>query len=228
MERIFSHLYRFSDDFRKGQKYSYLLIRKGGNVLVSHFKRGSCLVDHFDEIDALGGISAQVVTPNHEVSRTHAAVHARFGCELHYHEAERKAARRKSKCASQTFGNAGLRLGDDFEGHFFPGHTYGYAIYRWRARGKYLLFTGDAITPEYDDAARKGNVVANGWMLNIDTRFLPHLRPQFDRLETTPIDYIFPSRSPEGQEQYHRFARGESRDCVRDFAARFAPLPERQ
>ena len=82
MERIFSNLYRFTDEpFRKGRKYSYLLVRKQGNLLLP-FKGGS-VRDHFDEIEALGGVDTQFITHSHDaIKGFHEEVFDRFGANF--------------------------------------------------------------------------------------------------------------------------------------------------
>lgn len=129
MARIFANLYRFTDaPFRKGQKYSYLLVRKKGNLLLCHFKRGSSVTDHYEDIEALGGVDTQFITHSHEASAVHDEVYARLGCRLCYHEAERKKVRIKTKCPEVEFGGEGLQIGSDFEALCFPGDAPGTSI----------------------------------------------------------------------------------------------------
>lgn len=194
MERIFANLYRFVDEpFHKGKKYSYLLLRKQGNLMLCHFKRPCSVTEHFDEIERLGGVHAQFVTHNHESTSIHDQFHARFGCKLYYHKAERAAVRRKSKCASEVFGDDGLQLDTDFQAVFFPGDTPGTTIYRWRYRGKHLWFTGHV-----------ANLVDGDWRIRLKPNSKPQLRSQFAELPKLPVDYVFPCRTHYGLEEFYR------------------------
>ncbi len=208
MKRIFAKLYRIDDPFRGGKKYTYLLLREQGNLLLCHFKPPSSVGDHFDEIERLGGIDTQLVTHHHEAAAVHDEVHARFGCKLRYHHAERKSLRRKTKCPSETFDDAGLQLGDDFHALYFPGDTRGTAIYRWRYRGRYLLFSGHVIYP-----------IDDGWDITFNARAMPHLSAdQFAHIPELRMDYLFPCRTSPGEEEYHRF----DDDTRRSFSAAFS------
>ena len=193
MERIFANLYRFVDEpFHKGKKYSYLLLRKQGNLMICHFKRPCSITEYFDEIERLGGVYAQFVTHNHESTAIHDEVQARFGSKLHYHKAERAAVRKKSKCESKMFEGEGLRLNTDFQALFFPGDTPGTTIYKWRCRGKHLWFTGHVIY-----------LVDGDWGINLKPNSYPQLRSQFTELLKLPVDYVFPCRTGYGLEEFY-------------------------
>ena len=61
MHRIFANLYRIDSNPRgKATSYSYLLIRKAGNLLICNQR--SLVTDHLDEIEALGGIHMQFIS----------------------------------------------------------------------------------------------------------------------------------------------------------------------
>ena len=123
MHRILANLYRFDSKPRgkaRRTSYSYLLIRKGGNLLIC--SQGSPVTDHLDGIEALGGIHTQFLASYLDAKKGdyHEVLFERFGCNLSYHEAERKMARTKTKCPETSFGDEGLQLGSDFEAHHFP------------------------------------------------------------------------------------------------------------
>ncbi len=202
MERIFPNLYRFSTGphtFRKvrSMNYAYLLVRQQGNLLMAYGQRGSTIVDYFDEVEALGGIDRQFISHYHDANRGdfNQLLFDRFGCKLNYHHAERKTVRAKTKCPEEEFGDEGLQLGSDFEAYYFPGHTIGHSIHRWRYRGKRFLFTGHVI-----------NLGEKGWSIGLDPNDAPQLKSQFTKLPKVEVDYALPSRSPEGQEEFHRFS----------------------
>ena len=58
MERVFANLYRIGGvKNSRGASYSYLLLRKGGNLLVCHQSGPS--EQEIAEIEQLGGIASQ-------------------------------------------------------------------------------------------------------------------------------------------------------------------------
>ena len=150
MHRISANLYRFDGKPRgraRRTPYSYLLIRKGGNLLIC--SQHSLVTDHLDEIEELGGIHTQLLTSYLDAKKGdyHERLYKRFGCKLCYHEAERKMTRTKTKCPEITFADEGLQLGSDFEAHHFPNRCQnGHSLFRWRYRGKYHLFTSEVVS----------------------------------------------------------------------------------
>lgn len=197
MERIFANLYRFSlDPFGKARTKpsSYLLVRKQGNILICHCQRGSSIVDHMDDVEALGGIDRQFVAHYHDAKRgdLHDILYDRFGCRLCYHEAERKTIRGKTKCPEEEFGDEGLKLGSDFEAFYFPGHTIGMSIFRWKYRGKYALFPSHVI-----------NLDQGNWRISLHPEMAPHAKGHLANLAKLHIDYVFPGRVNAGEEDFH-------------------------
>lgn len=192
MERIFPNLYRFTEEpCRQGRKYAYLILRKQGNLLLPHV--AASIRNHFDEIEKLGGIHIQFLTHHHEADPVlHDDIHARFGAKLCYHRAARKLVQEVSECPEAVFTNEGLQLDDDFESLLLPGHTPGHSIYRWRHRRKHFLFTGHVVS-----------MVNGKWELWFNPTKAPKLRDEFESLAVA--NYVMPTRSPYGQEEYHCF-----------------------
>ena len=195
MERIFPNLYRFTDEpFRKGRKFSYLLVRKKGNLLLPF--KGGAVRDHFEDIERLGGVEAQFVTHNHDVIRDfHEEVYDRFEAKLYYHKADDKKVSAKTKCPKVPFDDDGLQIDTDFWALYFPSCTAGLSIYWWRNRGKHYLFTSHVI-----------NMTEGEWYMGLDlNKAPPHLAPQFAKIAKLPLDYALPTRRAYGQEEFHRF-----------------------
>jgi hypothetical protein len=186
MTRISASLYRFESKPRGKSKrvsYSYLLTRRQGNLLICD---QNCLVtDYLDEIEELGGIEMQLIPRYTDAKRGdyHDVLHQRFGCRLCYHEAERKMTRTKTKCPETTFGDDGLRFGNDFEAYLFPHKMHnGACLYRWRQRGRYLLFTSGLIRHPHDE-----------WDLRFHPELWPEKRDLLAGLAELHVDQLMPS-----------------------------------
>lgn len=198
MEKCFANLYRFSSIANKSRNissHSYLLLRKEGNVMICHTKSGPP-EEEFEEIEKLGGVSSQWVSHHHDIVKDgfHESLHARFGCELHYHKADRAGVRGKTKCLSVQFDNEGLRLGSDFEALYLPTCSPGHSVYRWKCQGKYYLFTSHALS------MRDG-----AWDLHFNTRRADLYRPHLPGLAKMRVDYVFPGYTEEGEDgDYYR------------------------
>ena len=197
MERIFPNLYRITDEpIARGRRYSYLLVREQGNLLLPSAQAGSSLRDHFDEIEGLGGVSAQFINHVHDVPKDglHEAVCERFGAELHYHEIERKKVRTKTKCPAAEYGDEGLAVGSDFRANYYPGCTLGHSVFHWRDRDEHFLFTSHVM-----------NLAHGDWNISLKLSTMPHLRSQMLEIAKLPMDYALPTGARYGQEDYHRF-----------------------
>ena len=193
MERVFANLYRIGAPNRRGVSYTYLLVRKEGNLLVSHQTRPS--TEDIDEIERLGGVDSQWICHHHDTitGGLHEDLHARFGCVLHHHRTDRASVRKKTKCPTVQYGNEGLLYGSDFEALYFPTCTAGHCIFRWRHRGKYYLFTSHAIY-----------VRDNEWDLQFNQHRMDHWRPQLASLEKLRVDYLFPGYSSADEMGFYR------------------------
>ena len=219
MERIFADLYRFSDGPRgpsKKMSYTYLLVRKQGNLLIRHWGLSS-VFDHLDEIAELGGIDRQFVAHHHDAKRgdLHDRLYARFGCKLSYHQAERRHVRAKTKCPEQEFGDEGLQLGSDFKAHAFPGHTPGMSIFQWRNRGKYHLFPSHVIQYHNDE-----------WYIDFDPPPTPPLHAQPAELAALQVDYLLPGASAGDKEPVHTFTAGTRKSFHEALHTKTSPKPD--
>ncbi len=188
MERIFANLYRLgSTPNKRGMSHSYLLTRKEGNLLICH-QSGPTASD-IKEIKKLGGIDSQFICHSHDTLRDdgHTHLHDQFGCALHHHSDEKKAVRRKTKCPQEPFGDEGLRMGDNFEAHFFPACRVGHSVYRWKDRGRYFLFTSHAMYLRDDK-----------W--DIQCKFRARA-PKIDKLR---LDFVFPGYTATDEAAFYR------------------------
>ena len=209
MERVFSNLYRFDFPHRRkdrGISHTYLLVRKQGNLLVCHCNNGSSVVDYYDEIEKLGGIGLQLVPHFHDAKRgdLHQQLFDRFGCELCYHEAERPGMRTKTKCPARMFGDEGLKLGLDLEAFFFPGHTPGMSIFRWKHRAKPFLF------PSHVIGLHDGE-----WGVSFAPHIAPRQKGRFTELAKTGVDYWARGNSTDGTDTVHRLSDSEKKALQR-------------
>jgi hypothetical protein len=170
MERIFQNLYRITYELPPGAKvncyhYSYLLLRKKGNIFIGHSQGGSTVTNYFDEIEHLGGIDSQVITHYFDARKgVNEALYERFGCKLHYHQEARKILRAKTKCPGVEFGDEGLKMGSDFRALYFPGSRPGRTILWWKSGGKAFLFMGHSIRWDGDE-----------WAIDFNPHRKPHL-----------------------------------------------------
>ena len=85
-EKVFQNLYRVDGALNKrGQSYTYLLVRKEGNILIGHQSVPSAA--DIREVKKLGGIAHQFICHSHHTLRDgedkardpHAELHAAFG-----------------------------------------------------------------------------------------------------------------------------------------------------
>jgi hypothetical protein len=84
LERIFPNLYRFTDFGHRARSYSYLVVRKEGNLLLPGFV--TSLYDHFTDIDKLGSVDLQFITHYHDLNPAfHEKAYNHFGCKPCYH-----------------------------------------------------------------------------------------------------------------------------------------------
>ena len=196
MHRIFPNLYRFdSKPIGKTRKsgHTYLIVRKSGNLLICG--QDSLVTEDFDDIEVLGGIHTQLLGSYLDAKKGpyHELLYERFGCQLCYHEDERKMARTKTKCPEVTFGDDGLQLGSDFEAHHFPNRCQtGNSLFRWRHKGTYHLFTSVVVT------RRDGE-----WDVEFNPELWPDKRPQLTKLTRLEADVFLPAMSAEGEEIHH-------------------------
>ena len=209
MERIFGNLYRithepYSEVTVDRYHYSYLLIRRQGNLFIGHCQAGSNVREHLDEIEQLGGVAEQVITHYFDANKEcNDVLYDRFSCRLHYHQDSRKILRAKTQCPETEFGDEGLRIGSDFKALYFPGQRPGRTILWWKSRGKGFLFTGYSI-----------HLARGEWRIDFDPYFKPHLAAQFAELPKMQVDFAMPTRSSFGEEQFHRFTDATRKSFV--------------
>ncbi len=209
MERIFPNLYRFTDFRSRSRSYSYLLVRKEGNLLLPGFFTSLC--DHFKDIDKMGGIDLQFITHYHDLNpEFHEKAHDHFGCKLCYHKAAGATVRKQTKCPAEEFSNDGLQLGSDFEAVYFPGHTPGHSVHRWRHRRKQFVFSGHVM-----------KLVDGVWELF----FNPTKADKGTRFDDfAEADHLLPTSSPYGTEEFHTF-NGHTRTSFNEAVKQALEVP---
>jgi hypothetical protein len=202
IEKIFPGVYRFSVG-KRSRSYSYLLVRKQGNLLSCHANRGSSVVDFLDEVDRLGGIAHQFVCEGSDAAagELHEQLYERFGCELSCHDRDRKKVAKRTACPVSEFGDQGIELGDDFRA-IDIGHT----VFHWRNQASHFLFPGRAVERHDDEWGIHMHPVAD-------------LAASLSTLADLPVDYLLPGRSSPSEEDYHTFTdrgRRDYRQALRD------------
>jgi hypothetical protein len=216
MEKLFANLYRFSaiaNKSRNIRSHSYLLLRKEGNLMICHTKSGPP-AEEFDQIEALGGVSSQWVSHHHDIvaGSFHEDLHARFGCELYYHKADRAGVRGKTKCQSVQFEDDGLGYASDFEALYLPTCSVGHSVYRWRCRGKYYLFTSHALSMK-----------KNKWDLHFNPRRVDLWRPHLPGIARLHVDYVFPGYTEEDEDgDYYTLSDQNRKSLAKAFKAEAA------
>ncbi len=194
MERIFANIYRFGGaPNKRGKSHSYLLLRKEGNLLVSH--QSGPTKKEMAEIKRLGGIESQWICHHHDAyaDGLHDDLYAQFGCQLHHHSKDRSRVSKVSKCPHVKFGDEGLQHGADFEALFFPSCSAGHSIFRWRDRGKYYLFSSHAIYRREEE-----------WHLGFNSSRTSQWTPLLPKLEALHVDYVFPGYIEHGEAGFYR------------------------
>ncbi len=213
MERVFSNLYRFGGESgKRGQSHSYLLVRKTGNLFICY--QSVPTPEEVKEIKQLGGIASQWVCHHHDVNRKggHDGLLRAFGCALRLHKADRSAARVKTKCTLETFGDSGLTLDEDFEAIYMPMFTRGNTVFRWRNRGKYYLFSSHTIVPIGDGWRISLNRhTGRPWGTNCRIWQAQAMRPALARLKDLHVDYVFPGYTEAEDETFYRLDEGKMR-----------------
>ena len=198
MERVHENLHRIAAPHDMGSSYTYVLIRKQGNLLISH---GSVPLDaDIGQIETLGGIDSQWICHQHDVmpGGAHEALHDRFGCVLHVHKRDRAAVRKKTKCPLEQHDDAGLPYARDFEVIYWPSCTSGHCLLRWRNRGKFYLFTSHAV---YFQDGR--------WQLQCNFRRADDMRPNSTRLSQAQVDYVLPGYLDDEDGGFYRLSKAD-------------------
>jgi glyoxylase-like metal-dependent hydrolase (beta-lactamase superfamily II)/ferredoxin len=122
--------------------FSYLIQRKGGNVLVDSPRFAKPLVNN---ISRLGGISRIVLTHQDDVA-DQAKFHDYFGAARVLHRDDVRS--RTAAVELQPSGIEPVALDDDLLFIPTPGHTKGHAVYLYKDK---FLFTGDHLAWDEDD-----------------------------------------------------------------------------
>jgi len=165
--------------------------------LICQAKAGTNILDYADEIDKLGGIDTQFVAHFHDAKRgdLHEAIHDRFGAKLCYHSGERQGVNSKTKCPEIMSDNEGLKLGKDFEAHYFPGHTPGMTVFSWKHRGKRFLFPSHVV-----------RLAGKEWEVSFKPQRTPELKSQFAELAKMDVDVLVRGGSDDATVEYEELS----------------------
>ncbi|MCB1216556.1 hypothetical protein KDL44_04150 [bacterium] len=157
---------------------SFLVRRRSGNLLFPCFSNQSTITERFAELDAMGGVSMQLLGDSHFRTAHCDEVSAHFGCSLHCSEAEREAV--EQKCVNVTaFPFERHRLAADIEAIPTPGHRPGGVCYLVKLAAGRVLFAGDALW--HDGTA---------WRSYPSSKGRRQLIASFTALQDIPFDYL--------------------------------------
>ncbi len=126
--------------------HAYLLIRPTGNLLLYGIGEGQD--EDLDAMEALGGVSVQVLSHRDESSPALNDVRERFGSRLACSELEISAISADAEPDLIVGPDCDDPALDGLEILETPGHTDGSISFRYQSpHGKSYLFTGDAVVP---------------------------------------------------------------------------------
>ncbi|TGL77035.1 MBL fold metallo-hydrolase [Leptospira yasudae] len=176
--------------------FSYLIVRKDGNILVDSPRFVPSLAD---KIESLGGIRYHFLTHRDDVA-DHQKFHERFGCERIIHEDERSAVPNAEIFLS---GNSVYTLAEDVKIIPTPGHTKGHAVLLLEDR---FLFTGDhlAYDPNRDRLIAFRSVCWYSW---------PEQTKSMKRLLESSFEWVLPGHGYPVNKGYETMRR-MLEDCV--------------
>ncbi|TGN01365.1 MBL fold metallo-hydrolase [Leptospira yasudae] len=176
--------------------FSYLIVRKDGNILVDSPRFVPSLAD---KIESLGGIRYHFLTHRDDVA-DHQKFHERFGCERIIHEDERSALPNAEILLS---GNSVYTLAEDVKIIPTPGHTKGHAVLLLEDR---FLFTGDhlAYDPKRDRLIAFRSVCWYSW---------PEQTKSMKRLLEPSFEWVLPGHGYPVNKGYDTMRR-MLQDCV--------------
>ncbi|MGF1505570.1 MAG: hypothetical protein GYB64_11440 [Chloroflexi bacterium] len=138
--------------FTTGQPFTYLLERPAGNLLLANFSGGVDITPMFDAIEALGGVSLQLVTDRRAASEMNNHVFERFGAPVICSEIEAVALRAQGIKVGDDFAYEEVSIADDLEAFPTPGLTPGGVCYLWHSDMSEYMFVGEIVFPAGSDA----------------------------------------------------------------------------
>lgn len=139
MEKINADLYLYTANRGEWTNFSWLLKRKGGNLLVAC----ADVSDILPEIEKLGGLSRVLLTDIHFANAWHGKVADHFGAKLVCHESDKAKVKTRCKPARLEVLGARTQLEEDLLAVHTPGHADGGLCYFWTGGKTATLFTGD-------------------------------------------------------------------------------------
>ncbi|MBX3474087.1 MAG: hypothetical protein KF754_06855 [Planctomycetes bacterium] len=139
MEAISADLHLHTVSRGDWTNFSWLLRRKGGNLLVAC----ADVSDILPEIEKLGGLSRVLLTDIHFANAWHGKVANHFGATLVCHESDKAKVKTRCKAAKLEALGARTQLEKDLLALHTPGHADGGLCYFWAGGKTATLFTGD-------------------------------------------------------------------------------------
>lgn len=162
MDKLLGPIYNVYHDVEPVNSFgahSYLLKRKGGNVLLPRFGVETTISEELDAIGSVGGIKWVFITDYHFGGKSCESLASFFGARCASSVIEQPKLRKKGLLALDAFPFERHFLEEDLEIIPVPGHTSGGVCLRWVERRCTYLFTGDFL---YHDG--------KGWVPGAKTR----------------------------------------------------------
>jgi glyoxylase-like metal-dependent hydrolase (beta-lactamase superfamily II) len=174
---IFPDLYllRSTDDDTQ-LPFSYLLVRKAGNVL---FPTKDNLLLVAPDISKLGGVAYMMLGDRHHALPQTVKFAKQFGTELTASDIEGKALESAGVKVGNKLRFERQQFAPDIEIIPTPGHTKGAFTYLWTHKKRRFLFVGDTIVP-----------VDGAWSYWVTAKNLPIMRETIDSLSQIDFDVI--------------------------------------
>lgn len=123
----------------------FLLERQEGNAFIYS---SSLIEQHFDQIQALGGVDYVLLNHRDEASRSVTILAEQFNATVMAHSAELEACRQRGVEDVQALPEGvQVKIGTDLVAVHTPGHTPGVVMYLWKQQNKTrYLFSGDTLS----------------------------------------------------------------------------------
>lgn len=211
MHEIFPNIYEVLPSKQTPKKYrSFFVRREAGNLLIPCFSSSSTIEAHFDWMDAMGGLSRQLLGDSHFRSAHCDVVAARFDAPLYCSEAEAPDVTTMLKQVV-LFPFKRHMMDASIEVIPTPGHRDGGVCYLVTLGDKRYLFAGDFIWHDgtrWIPTARKATTRAYADSLRL--------------LETVNFDVLLANSQLDNPTYYVELDEKSRKDFIRDVLAQLA------
>jgi glyoxylase-like metal-dependent hydrolase (beta-lactamase superfamily II) len=149
MREVLPGVYLVPQNGRKGFGYSHFVVRPAGNLILDASRVGS-LSDSFDDLEALGGVKAAVISDRHLGGASTNQIAERFGATIYCSVIEAKAMghRTNSVHVDHLLPFERTTIEGDVRLIPTPGHTAGQFSTLVDVGAAHVLFTADFVWRE--------------------------------------------------------------------------------